>query len=157
MFIYHSWGLMSKSVSTVVAMSPLRRLLRSVGHELLRRLAEKDVLPAQETDVILAPPWEIVVSVSSAEQWPEGHGAVDVGELRRRVAAVFSTANAGEGLRDVEEALLAAAGPEPVPGKAIARKAGYRWNSYTRAALAELVRSGRLLRTPDGVQRVSGS
>lgn len=135
-------------------MSPLRRLLRSVGHELLRRLAEKDVLPGQETEVILAPPWEIVVSVSSAEQWPQDQGAVDESELRRRVAAVFATASAEPGLRDVEEALLAAAGTEPAPGKAIARKAGYRWNSYTRAALAELVRSGRLLRTPDGMQRV---
>ena len=69
------------------------------------------------------------------------------------------TAGAGEfaraaqhDLSDIQRAILVAAGPEPQPGKALARKTGYAWSSYFRTALAALCRPplSLLQQTPDG-------
>jgi hypothetical protein len=52
--------------------------------------------------------------------------------------------------RGAHARLVAAATSNPIPGKALIRKAGLRYNSANRQALSDLARSGKLTRTPDG-------
>ena len=58
-------------------------------------------------------------------------------------------------LRPVEQAALDAAEREPLPVKALARKAGYRPGSYFSNAITQLCRLGKLVRVPDGLRRPS--
>jgi hypothetical protein len=57
------------------------------------------------------------------------------------------------GLSDCAKAILSAATDTPQPSKQLIRKAGYQVGSYARQTITDLVRSGRLLRTPDGLRR----
>jgi len=50
-------------------------------------------------------------------------------------------------------AIMEAAGPVPMPGKQLATKAGYEYNSHFRTQLAELVREGYLRHGPDGYSK----
>jgi hypothetical protein len=56
-------------------------------------------------------------------------------------------------LRKIEQAALDAAEEQPLPVKALARKAGYRPGSYFSEAVTHLCRIGKLVRLPDGVRR----
>jgi hypothetical protein len=56
-------------------------------------------------------------------------------------------------LRKIEQAALNAAEEQPLPVKALARKAGYRPGSYFSEAVTHLCRIGKLVRVPDGVRR----
>ena len=49
-----------------------------------------------------------------------------------------------------QEKILRVASLAPVPAKVLVKRAGLRANSASRAAITDLVRGGKLLRTPDG-------
>jgi hypothetical protein len=55
----------------------------------------------------------------------------------------------------MHRSILAAATAAAKPTKALARLAGYSYSPHVRAAVADLVRRGLLLRTPDGLRRHS--
>lgn len=58
-------------------------------------------------------------------------------------------------LRDVERAALEAAGTVAMSVKALARRAGYKYNSYFHAAVKNLVGFGFLVRESGRVRRIS--
>ena len=60
-------------------------------------------------------------------------------------------ASAAGAFREIEDAILQAATATPTTTKALARAAGYKLNSYFRAAVARLVKAGRLVRVTGGV------
>jgi hypothetical protein len=53
-------------------------------------------------------------------------------------------------VRGIHARILAAAAPEPVKGRILARRAGLGYNSTSRQALADLVRDKKLIRNQDG-------
>jgi hypothetical protein len=77
------------------------------------------------------------------------------GRQATRPHTTDSTLDAGPRFRTVEQAALDAAEKEPIPVKALARKAGYKAGSYFSEAVTHLCRLGMLTRTPDGVCRRS--
>jgi hypothetical protein len=60
-------------------------------------------------------------------------------------------------LREVEAAILARLTSTPVSGKALARLTGYRYNSYFRAAIAELWRQKLIVRDATGYSLTNAS
>lgn len=56
----------------------------------------------------------------------------------------------GVPLSDIQRAVLAACGPEPVTAKRIASLTGYSPSSYLSACLTELCRLSLLVKVPDG-------
>jgi hypothetical protein len=60
-------------------------------------------------------------------------------------------------LREVEAAILAHLTTAPVSGKALARLSGYRFNSYFRAALAELWKQKLIVRDATGYSLTNAS
>lgn len=59
----------------------------------------------------------------------------------------------GAKLRAVERAILEAASDAPLTSRALARRAGYKFNSYFRQALADLIEAQRIERRGNGYVR----
>jgi|SRR5262245_38545052 len=78
------------------------------------------------------------------------------GRQTRRLRPKEEEPNAVERrFRPVERAAFNAADDQPIPVKALARKAGYKAGSYFSEAVTHLCRLGMLVRVPDGVVRGS--
>lgn len=56
-------------------------------------------------------------------------------------------------LRAVEKAILESASDKPLTIRALARRAGYKFNSYFRQAIADLIAAQRIERRGDGYTR----
>jgi hypothetical protein len=71
---------------------------------------------------------------------------------RKRVTVrVEDERPSGVRVREIEGAILQAATRTPATTKALAKRSGYRLNSYFRAAVAKLVKGGRLVRVSGGL------
>lgn len=94
----------------------------------------------------------IVVSITEIK---EGEEKLHLTPLGRQILGIDQPTQSHQPpLREVERAILDAA-PDKVPLtiKSLARASGYSYSSYTREAVAELLRRGLLMRTAGGVLR----